>query len=173
MKCSIDKRLFHRQLYKHKCCNAFVLIIIFVISTVSVAQVEVELVQPLDFGQVVVLRNDSVGTYVIDKRGRINYSTNFGIITPGQNGLYRVSGLTPNTVRTFNIVSIATEMNTNGGAFNETFDIAITDFDNERVVDSNGEVLIRFGGTISTSGSTGVNFEATPYNATIQFTINL
>ncbi|WP_395342094.1 hypothetical protein PN836_000065 [Ningiella sp. W23] len=139
--------------------------ILIVLPKTSYSQtVELEEIQPLSFGTIVVLSNVEVESYQISKEGNVELSDNLLVFSPGQRGLYRVTGLPPNSnvllsTQILDNFFRSTELNT------ERFRFTSLNTSVVHRTDDTGRVVLPVGGTISTSGNGSLVFGAAPHTA--------
>lgn len=145
------------------------LVILLLLSNAASAQIVEDV--PISFGTVAVVNNDSSGSLSVDIFGNLSVDSNFRVITPGNFGVFSISGLPANSSLPVEISVTNPSMNP-GRAFNETFVFSVNSFDQTARADARGEATIRVGGTITTSGSGSRNFEQASYESQIRITIN-
>lgn len=143
--------------------------LLIVISSNVLAGVEQE--QALNFGRLVVLSNQQVESFAIDRTGNINYSDVFRVIEPPERGRFRVFDLPSNTPFTISSVILQNRL-TSTSPNVEFFDFVSLDHLNLVVTDELGEANIWVGGQISTSGQGSVNFGDLPLLANYRITID-
>jgi hypothetical protein len=135
------------------------------------AQAQVVEQQALNFGTVVLVHNDSEGSLTVDIFGNISLDNNFRIVTPGNHAIFGVSGLPANSSLPVTVSVTNPTMNPRQ-VFDESFVLSITSYDQQARTDEFGDATIRVGGTITTSGSSNLNFAQATYESQIRVTIN-
>ncbi|RVT45428.1 hypothetical protein EMM73_13265 [Rheinheimera sediminis] len=124
-------------------------IITLAFSFLATANVFVE--QPLTFGQVVVLDNSTPHTLTVPAYGPVLSSSGLRMIKGGQPGIYTITGLEGPRA-----ISLSVDLPVlSNSAFGSTDRFELTHLDMPDVVYSNeaGEVQLRIGATVQTSGS--------------------
>jgi hypothetical protein len=139
------------------------------VSTQSNAQIFEE-VSPLNLGRVAVIKNDTQGTLTVDRFDNVSYSEHFRIILPGLAGVYRLSGAPPNTGFFFSASARSASFSANLGV--ETFIIESLHYDNYDVSDDLGNLYLKIGATIRTSGNGPLIYSDAPYSTIIDVTYN-
>ncbi|MFT6206149.1 MAG: hypothetical protein ACJA0T_000046 [Colwellia sp.] len=143
------------------------------ISFSSPVNADSTLLEPLSFGTIVVINNDSVGSITIEPDGDITLTGPTLILNPGQPALVRFSNLSPYTKLniTANVVQATTSL-VNG--VSEQFTLSNITTLPSVTTDALGTAIVSVGGTIETSGI-GVgagDYLDTTYTATFRVTIN-
>lgn len=147
------------------------LIILFVAVIASKARADINPVQLLDFGIIVIADNSSPASITLDEFDNVAADPSFRIISRGQPAIYQITGLVPNTTFTVDVDVINVSMNP-GVAALEYFDLEIIRVKNTVLSDSLGQAILTFGGKITTSGSGGLDFAEATYSSNIRITVN-
>ena len=132
---------------------------------------DIEQVQALDFGTLVVLKNDEVESFRLGRNGNVSFSDAFLIFSPPQRAIFSLSELPADSVirvSAFVLDPVFTSASLNTERF--TFD----ELDFLPIINSdiNGEAQVFVGGQISTSGDGSTNFGTFPLSAGYRFTID-
>jgi hypothetical protein len=138
-------------------------------TSISWAQIVEEI--PISFGTIALVHNDSVGSLSIDIFDNLSVDNNFRVITPGNFGVFNISGLPANSALPVQVNITNSTMNP-GRAFDESFTFSVSSYDQTARADASGNATIRVGGTITTSGTGNRNFEQATYESQIRITIN-
>nr|WP_297347869.1 DUF4402 domain-containing protein [uncultured Glaciecola sp.] len=138
----------------------------------SVGHATITTLQSLDFGIIVVTKNNSASSLSIDPAGNIQVIGDIAIIAPGNQAVYEVSDYPPNTSISIEVTALTSSM-IPSIASEETFSFSVITTGNSVMTDSNGVALLGVGGTITTSASGSTRFSDADYSADIQITINL
>lgn len=140
--------------------------------SVFFAHAEVTTIQSLNFGTLVVTNNSFRASVIIDPAGNIQVIGGIAVIDAGNNAVYELSNLPPNTIVRPDFQVINSQMI---GDINseETFTLTLLPNQNTLISDTNGTAILTLGGRIDTSGSGSIRFTDTNYESTIQITINL
>lgn len=133
---------------------------------------EIEQLRELTFGRVAIINNDQIGTYAIDRRGRYSTSPGLAVVELGEPGIFQVSGLTRFEIRSVSVIMENSQLSSQGIG-SETFSLAITDYDETIQANAAGEATVRYGGTLSTSGSSSRDFSTVIYSGIVRVTLNL
>lgn len=144
-------------------------LLLFTLSANCLSQIVEEI--PISFGTIALVNNDTQGSLSIDIFGNVSVDSNFRVITPGNFGVFQVSGLPANSSLAVDVSVTNPSMNP-GRAFVETFVFSVTSFDALARANASGDATVRVGGTITTSGSGSRNFEQASYESQIRVTIN-
>jgi len=144
-------------------------LLISIASFKTIAQIVEDI--PISFGTIAVVHNDTVGSLAIDIFDNLSVDNNFRVITPGNFGVFTVSGLPSNSSLPVEISVTNPTMNPSR-AFDESFIFSVSSFDQTARADASGNASIRVGGTITTSGTGNRNFEQATYASQIRITIN-
>ena len=124
--------------------------------------------QGLDFGEAVVIDNDSVHSITVTSGGVVSADPEFLIITNPQPAIVQVTGGTPGQAISSVVVTVSTNPNAAGQNF--TLDNFTTTYPSN--LDGAGEALIYVGGRMNTSGAM-TNYNAnTTFNGDLDITIN-
>jgi len=112
----------------------------------------IETVEPLDFGEATVRRNDAVYDITIASTGSVSAGANFDYVTSGKVGVYRLTGAAPLRPITVS-VSVDQQMISAG----QQMVIDNFDIDAPPNTDASGEAIINIGARIRTNGN-GTNY---------------
>jgi hypothetical protein len=131
------------------------------------------LLEPLNFGTIVVINNDSVGKITIALDGKITLEGPISIITPGHPAQFRFSNLPSYTQLnvTANVLSATTTI---AAGTSEQFTLSNMVTLPSVTTNALGTVLVLVGGTLETSG-VGVGdggYLDTTYSATYEVTVD-
>lgn len=128
---------------------------------------EVEIIQDIHFGDVVVLNNDTVGWLYIDERGNTYSSNHFLVVNPGYQGLALLSEFAKYTqvhIQGEITQANATPVDTNV----EGFTLVKVNVPRWLYTDINGNAEFHFGANIHTTGNGSLNFRDTTYTSKIR-----
>jgi hypothetical protein len=147
----------------------FLLMLLLLPLNMPNAQV-IQQLQPLSFGTIAIVNNSQAGTLTIDRFGNVTSNTNFRIVLPPQEAVFQLYNLAPNTG-----VSITLSHSSNQlrpvGTSGEYLEFTLTDYSRYLVVERDGTVEFRVGGTVSTTGSGSLNYAQAEHS--IVYRINL
>lgn len=136
----------------------FLLFFVCLIGVQDVRAQSIVRVQELDFGEAVVRRNDATYSMTVLTNGNLSAGTNFLHLTGVTQGIYRLTGATPNRPITVGI-TVDQQMIAPG----EAMIIDNFSIDAPATTDGSGEALIRVGARVSTDAS------GTPYMGNSNF----
>lgn|GEM_PF-3570344 len=154
------------SLYRHVFAVSLLLI------TLSVAHgQEIELIQPLSMGNIVIANNNTPGFININQYGQVSSSSNIHIISVGEVGVMELTDfyqhvelhITPHILQ--------------GQSFAEKYSSEVFTLEQIHVTqriytESDGSAVVPFGGKLTTSGS-GVNhFVDTTYTHQLKLTVS-
>lgn len=150
--------------------NRFIsLLILSVFSWDAIAD-DIEFIQDLDFGDIVVVDNSSVGSISLSYLGQRTISNHFRVISPSQVGQVRLSNYPVNAelfVDAFVLQPSSTSVNVSP----EQFQLVDIDHPVSVRTRTDGTAIINLGGTIQTSGSSSLAFADTDYSISIQIQV--
>ncbi len=158
----------HPHLPQNKLTTLLVLVAAGYCSTVTAG---IEEIQPISFGSFVVTGNDLVSTLTVPS-SNLSSSTStqkIHILMPGQNGIYRLTGMPINTSVSINIPN--SFITWNGTGTRETFLIEDFEYPSQRQTNGIGETEFYVGATLKTTGTTGIYY-ASPYSGNILIQVN-
>jgi Domain of unknown function (DUF4402) len=113
----------------------------------------VELLEPLDFGAIAILNNDSVRQYQVRSSNRLAVDDGIIIVDGGSSAVFQLSEFPPNT--SISVSAPDTSLTRNGAGISEAFDVV--DYEaNSLITDDLGRGLLYLGATLETSGSGGL-----------------
>lgn len=138
---------------------------IFFLSTLVSANVFIE--QPLSFGKVVVLDNSEPHTLTVPAYGPVLSSVGLRMIQGGQPGIYTVTGL--DGPRAIALSADLPVLSTTSYGSADRFELISLDMPAMVYSNEAGEVQIRVGATIQTSGSGTTHY----LNETFSFPVNI
>ena len=150
--------------------NVFGLSLLLVSLSIVSAQ-EIELIQPLSMGNIVIANNDTPGFININQYGQVSSSNNIHIIKVGEVGLMELTDfyqhvelhITPYILQPKSLPEKYSR---------EVFTLTQLNVSQRIFTEGDGSALIPFGGKLTTSGS-GVNhFSDTTYTHQIKLTVN-
>lgn len=110
-----------------------------------------EVVEPLDFGSVVVTGNSSISTTRLFRSGQQQSTNRLLVLTPGHPAIVRLSDFPPN--RTFTISANLPVMSAAPFAGTAQFSITGLEIPNSIATNSFGVVEFTLGATLATSGN--------------------
>lgn len=123
--------------------------------------------QPVSFGVFALRDNAAAYDMVISPSGSISNHASYVMISPGQNGIFDLTDLPPDTVLGVSIGDISLDPDAGGGPSFGAVDFTFSPVN--PVTDITGAATINVGGTLRTSGSgtmySDANFSGT---ATLQ-----
>lgn len=131
---------------------------------------DIEFIQDLDFGDIVVVDNSSPGTISLTYLGQLSVSNHFRIISPSQIGQVLLSNYPVNAelfVDAFVLQPNSSSVNVSPEQFQLT-SISHPASVRTRV---DGTAVINLGGTIQTSGSGSLAYSDTDYSISIQIQV--
>jgi hypothetical protein len=138
----------------------------------NVGNATITTLQSLDFGIIVVTKNNSASSLSIDPAGNIQVIGDIAIITPGNQAVYELSDLAANSSISVEVTALTSSM-IPSIASEETFSFSVITTGNSVMTDNNGVALLGVGGTITTSASGSTRFSDADYSVDIEITINL
>lgn len=130
----------------------FLLSFVFVCPSDASAQESIVRVQEMEFGEVLVRRNDAIYDAQLSSNGNISAGSNFLFISSSSEGVYRLTNAAANRPIT---VDVTVDQELIGGG--QMFSIDNFDIDAPAQTDSLGEALIRVGARMRTNGN-GENY---------------
>lgn len=139
--------------------------------TTHQAHADIEQLQALSFGKLVVLTNAEPELFRIDKEGDVSYSDAYRVIEPPERASFRIFNLPANTPITVSTLILQPALFSPSPNL-ERFTFAELDHFGLVTTDELGEVTIWVGGAISTSGEGSINFGDFPLAANYRFTID-
>jgi hypothetical protein len=146
--------------------------LLFAVTSNIAVRADIEELQALSFGKLVVLNNDEIETLRIDKAGNLSYSDVFRVINPPQRARFRAFNLPANTPLNVSSVILQSTLATDRPNLQRfTFD----ELDHLGVIitDETGEASIWVGGQISTSGEGPILYgDSVPFTADYRLTID-
>ncbi len=133
---------------------------------------EALLVQALDMGNIVVANNNTPQQITLDDFGIYQASTGFRVISKGQIGIYRLTGLPPSSTVTILVNVVNSQMRSDIPSL-EAFEFEIIRQKETVLTDADGEAELRFGGRITTSGSGSLEFTDSSFKSQIRIITNI
>lgn len=130
----------------------FLLSFVFVFPSDACAQESIVRVQEMEFGEVLVRRNDAIYDAQLSSNGNISAGSNFLFISSSSEGVYRLTNAAANRPIT---VDVTVDQELIGGG--QMFSIDNFDIDAPAQTDGSGEALIRVGARMRTNGN-GENY---------------
>ena len=154
-----------KQAYKYIICCFF--FVGFLISSPTQAQT-INIIQDINFGEAVVMDNSMQHEIVVDSNGSFSIDPAFSVVTNPSEGEYLVTGLPALQP----IISVTVTIDQQLIGVGEDFIIDNFDIDAPAVSDNFGELPIRIGARLRTSGS-GIPYQAsTGFASSMTLTVN-
>jgi hypothetical protein len=130
-------------------------------------------VEPLFFGQIVITDNSAMRSCIIPAGGTMTCDSQITILTPGQYGVFQLSGY-GSTAVWFSVDDTSTTMTDPGGLTtfdvkNFTFAPAYTNIGTEQALPG-GTLMLKIGATLQTRA--GQTYDIAPYHGTFSLQIN-
>lgn len=138
--------------------------IVFSFSAVS----QVSVLQPLNFGTIVVAKNERVSTLELLPNGRSSSTNDIHMIEAGEAAEILIENFPPRIQLTISDAVINTPLTRSSGGISLTLNKLI--YRNDIVTNGLGVAELNIGGQISTSGSGG-NYSDEEFKSVIQITI--
>lgn len=127
----------------------------------------IEVIQPINFGHVVIIDNHSVGVMDIDERGDFRTSDHFRIITPGHAGIVELRDFALSS-EMFVSGYVLQSRASSGIASPETFTLTQVNIANSIYTRGDGSAEVKFGAQLSTSGSGSQQFADTTFTMRVK-----
>lgn len=150
-------------------CRSLIIVIAITISC-FVRAADVEFIQNLHFGDIVIVDNSSPGTFSLSYFGERFVSNHFKIISPSQVGQVLLSDYPVNSELFIN--AFVLQANSNSDAISsEQFQLTAISHPPSVLIKTDGTAIINIGGTIKTSGSGSLAYADTNYSIAIQIQV--
>lgn len=131
---------------------------------------DIEFIQNLDFGDIVVVDNSSPGTISLSYLGQLTVSNHFRIISPSQIGQVRLSNY-PVNAELFVDAFVLQPNSSSAQVSPEQFQLTSISHPVSVRTRVDGTAIINLGGTIQTSGSGSLAYSDTDYSISIQIQV--
>ena len=131
---------------------------------------EIELIQPLNFGNIVVAHNNSIGFINLNEYGQISTSDNIHTITQGDVGIFELTDFYKH-VKLRIIPHIIQQRSIPKKFSNEVFNLTEINVAETIYTEGDGSALIPFGAKLTTSGSGKNHFTDTTYTHQIKLVL--
>lgn len=129
---------------------------------------EIEVIQDINLGTIVVTNNDTVGVLDLSEAGNMTISNHFRIISPGQPGIIELRDFAWSAEIHINAY-IMQNTTLSGVISPEKFTMTQINVPSSIVTEGDGSAEIHFGAQISTSGSGSKRFADTTFTSQIKF----
>ncbi|MDG1120949.1 MAG: DUF4402 domain-containing protein [Glaciecola sp.] len=131
---------------------------------------DIEFIQDLDFGDIVVVDNSSPGTISLSYLGQLTVSSHFRIISPSQIGQVLLSNY-PVNAELFVDAFVLQPNSSSAQVSPEQFQLTAISHPTSVRTRVDGTAIINLGGTIQTSGSGSLAYSDTDYSISIQIQV--
>lgn len=126
-------------------------------------------VQPISFGMFVIKNNASAHNIQVSRTNSVTADSAFALFTNPVRGEYDLSGFPASTP--FTVSFFATPITVGGSGTGEAFTLGSFTPGTGLSTDSSGDAQLRFGATLTTSGS-GINYSNGSYQGELDITVN-
>lgn len=143
--------------------------LIFMLSVDSAFADQIDVVENLSFGNIVVSDNSTKSTVTINKSGTTQVTGNMHVVQGGTAGEIQLSDFVPGVQ--LSIMAAATNDDLSGLGTSEKFTITNIDIASIVNIPASGQYTLLFGATLESSGS-GAAYPDTEFSTVIQVFIN-